>query len=138
MAHDPQIEGNPTTEAKDLYPATMLSVSEDTQVVPHGHYASSPDPSCIGSGGPDPSATCVVLRVYLPLTAQVQAVQAIAKERGASAWVLCGPEQGIGWCKFSGNYQETTTPTNKVVNWLFKNWSHNRDREAKITVTFTQ
>jgi hypothetical protein len=110
--------------------------SVGTAIVQHGNYAQTNDPPCIGSGQPNADSNCQNVYVFLPLTAHVAAVGNAAREYGSATWGACNPYCSVGWSKFEGSYQIYSTPNNVVVAWTFKNWSHNRTREAMVSVNW--
>lgn len=91
------------------------------------------DNKCKTSG----CATCETLRAFMPLTAQVVAVRCYSTAGYPNdvplRQVSCG--QDVAWSYFAWPYQ-TTTPQNTVVESVFYNRSHNRDRTIEIEVDY--
>jgi hypothetical protein len=135
---DPKTKGQytPKTDA-----ASVENVSYGSGSVPHGIYVHTNRPACQGTPGSSSNeySVCTTVNVYIPLTGHVDAVAGFARETGSTAWSPCySPQQdcAIGWSTFDPGYQIYTTPSNTVVAWTFKNWSHNRARDAMVAVSW--
>jgi hypothetical protein len=50
--------------------------------------------------------------------------------------MICKPIDYCRWDKTSAMIQGKTTPENRLVAAVFKNWSHDRARWANLTVKF--
>mgnify|MGYP003383531298 FL=1 len=114
--------------------------AETSLLVPHGLSATSNNPSCMGSGDPDPSAFCVMIAVGgLPVGSTIDNVKLFAREAGAVNWVACtrGNDCLQGWCRFVGNYQIQTSYQGITVRQQFRNWSDRLDREARVVVEYS-
>jgi hypothetical protein len=117
------------------------SVSYGSATIPHGIYVQTSRPPCYGAPGWSSNnySSCANVVVYLPLTAHVDGVVGYARETGQTAWLVCNsPQQDcpVGWATFDPGYQISTSPSNVTVSWTFKNWSHNRSRDAQIAVSW--
>jgi hypothetical protein len=119
----------------------VAGTAEYTGSVAHGSYASTPNPNCKGSNNGDSNATCVIVGVSgIPITTEIAAVHVYAKEGGGGAWQECAPNRDcpIGWARFIGSYNVTTTSqSQKSVRWEFRNWSADRNRDVRMVVTFS-
>lgn len=118
----------------------IAMTAESSLVVPHGIQAQTADPSCIGSNLPDPAAFCVALTVGgIPIGARIDNVRLFAREKDADKWSECKPkvDAPLGWCKFPGNYQIQTNNLGISIRQEFRNWSHDRDREARLLVEYS-
>jgi len=82
----------------------------------------------------NPTANCQIVAVAIPRKARYTGYRVEAKESGEGGWHKCDVNGGCleGWCKFS---QEPYNDSG-VVATVFKNWSHNRDRDVRITAFF--
>jgi hypothetical protein len=84
-------------------------------------------------------ASCQTLTVYLPLTAQVVAIRCLTNAGGTGGdapdvrVVNCAPLDA--WATFDRPVQ-SSTPTNRVVQTVFHNRSHNRDRLVELQVDY--
>lgn len=84
-------------------------------------------------------ASCQTLTVYLPLTAQVTAIRCLTTAGGTGGdtpdirVVNCGPLDA--WATFDRPIQ-SSTPGNRVVQTIFHNRSHNRDRLVELQVDY--
>jgi len=145
----PQKEGkfedpdSPDTKGtfKSRFENAIENVSYGSASVPHGIYVHTNRPGCQGTPGVPSNeySVCASVNVYIPLTGHVDSVAGYARETGQTAWSVCNsPQQDcmIGWCTFDPGYRIYTTPTNTVVAWTFKNWSHNRGRDAMVAVNW--
>jgi hypothetical protein len=82
----------------------------------------------------NPSANCQLIAVAIPRKAKYVGYRLEAKEAGEGTWHPCAVNGGCleGWCKFT---QEPYN-NNGVVATIFKNWSHNRERNIRLTAYF--
>lgn len=84
-------------------------------------------------------ASCQTLTVYLPLTAQIVATRCLTTAGGTGGdtsevrVVNCGALDA--WATFDQPTQ-FSTPTNRVVQTVFHNRSHNRDRLVELEVDY--
>ena len=119
-------------------PATAFADEEEVIVtVKQGRYARSPDPGCIGEKTRDSSARCKQLCVFLRAHAKIDRVRIYVKEANAPRWTETRANaEPIGWAKFVGNYTVERVSNEKRIRWLFKNWSHDRARQARMVVYY--
>jgi hypothetical protein len=121
--------------------ASVESVVYGYANVAHGTYVQSSRPPCQGtdSWGNHNWSSCGLVVAHLPVNATVDNVQAYAREVGQAGYSVCySPAQdcAIGWSTFVDNYQVNNTGSEILVQWTFSNWSHNRDRQAMIAVSY--
>jgi hypothetical protein len=88
--------------------------------------------------GPSRLANCAVLALAVPQGSTVRKLKREAREQFDVGWHECGTDQDcpIGWSGFEPEVLQAATTTGTVVGGVFKNWSHNRQREARLTVYF--
>jgi hypothetical protein len=113
-------------------PAILL-VQEVSTTIDHGNYASQNNPPCMPQG----DSRCGSLTAYIPLTAQIDHVELLAKNSGASTWSLCrlNADTPVGWCRFDQLYYQTI-PSARAIVAHFKNWSHNLQRDILLRVYY--
>jgi hypothetical protein len=126
---------------KPKFPNATENISYGSASVPHGIYVHTNRPPCQGTPGSASNnySVCALVNVYIPLTGHVDSVSGYARETGANAYSICNsPQQdcAIGWSTYDPGYLVSTTPTNTVISWTFKNWSHNRGRDAMVAVNW--
>lgn len=115
--------------------------AESSTVVPRsGEKTTKGDPGC-------EDGTCREVCVSgLPVGSSIVAVEAYAKEQGSGSWAGCWPHSGggnfldcgiQGWFRFLGRTHSTNTSSSGLrVCWTAINWSHDRNREARIVVKY--
>jgi len=122
--------------------AQTQHTAESTAVISHGMYVMTSNPGCRGASGVSSNdwSSCGVVTVQIPLTARIVSVTGSARERGAADWKQCvqrdNKDCDVGWARFDGNYSVQTVGGFQTISWTFKNWSHNRDREARVVVVW--
>lgn len=100
---------------------------------------SSSDPGC-GSGCSD--ARCATVCVSgIPVGSTINAVNAYARETNG-AWVKAWKHNAgfydvLEYSRWYPGPTSTTAQNKMQVCWTYRNWSHNRGREAKLEVVFT-
>lgn len=107
---------------------------ETTQVqVPHSTYVRVDDPPC-GEGLS--TSRCKTLHITIPGNGTVDAVRLYCKEDEQRTWSPCAPyDRPLGWSRFGQPWQEMT-PAGRVVKVIFKNWSGDRNRDARMDVAW--
>jgi hypothetical protein len=84
-------------------------------------------------------ARCAPVSVVIPVGSQIVRVAYEARDGSGSGpcnldgngWIVCG----VGWSLFEP-YQVTPAGNSMIVTAIFKNWSHDRERGATLTVYF--
>lgn len=89
------------------------------------------------SGLTNPVAACSLVPVKLPEGAQVTGVKMSWREGGAPKWRTAVAGETGAWSGFESPIC-TGTPNGSVCYTVFKNWSHDRTREAMLEVYFTR
>ena len=71
------------------------------------------------------------------MRAKITVVDIYMKEAEARKWIKSRANaQSIASAKFVGDYTVERVSNEKRVCWLFKNWSHNRVRQARMVVRY--
>jgi hypothetical protein len=82
-------------------------------------------------------ANCVPVSVVIPAGSQIMGYRFEASDFTGSRLCVLGSDCQIGWSRFDP--PQTTQAGNEViVTSVFRNWSHDREREATFTVYFRQ
>jgi hypothetical protein len=89
------------------------------------------------SGVTNPVASCSMVPVKLPEGAQVTGTRMSWREQGAQRWGNAAAGETGAWSAFE-DPACTGTPNGSVCHTVFKNWSHDRTREAMLEVYFTR
>lgn len=92
------------------------------------------------SGLTQPSAACAILAVVVPRGAIVDGITFEAAEASHGrerTWHACAGDSCLeGWSRFEAARQFPTPSGALLVATLFKNWSHDRARRARLNVAF--
>jgi hypothetical protein len=151
-----QLQTASTSKPPEKHPTSeeTILVQKTIEVSPGG-YASEPDPACTITEFNNPEAmaskfgkdstdllfsqpngtapSCAALRLAVPTGKKVSRVLFEASEDGQN-WLPCGTPDGqwnicgVGWSAW-GKFEGPT-----FVGGVFKNWSHNRTRKARISI----
>jgi hypothetical protein len=132
-------------KAQELQAMANRSAETVVRDVPFGTSGGSDNPAC-------PPAACRDIVVDgLPVNAINVRVEHYAAESGSDDWKFahlrqggewydCGADDGvgIGWCRFIPGDDIVTVGGRKRITAHFRNWSHNRKRDARIVVSWTE
>jgi len=80
-------------------------------------------------------ANCVPVSVVIPAGAQITSIQLQAGDGTGTRQCIVGSDCEIGWSRFDAP-QVLAAGQSKVITSLFRNWSADRTRTARMTVYF--
>ncbi len=86
--------------------------------------------------GGDRYANCVPVSVVIPSGSRITAIQYQASDGSGSGICVIGQDCQIGWSRFDGA-RYTQAGDSLVITSIFRNWSADRTRNARMTVYFT-
>jgi hypothetical protein len=136
-------------------PPIEAQIGQQEILVEHGGYAQASDPPCAQFNDPaalsekfanqqpgsvllsptqDRGPTCAAVRITIPAGKKITKIVAEAREQEQPSWTPCqvldGPWRicGVGWSAW--NFMQE----GNSVTGIFKNWSHDRSRDARIVV----
>jgi hypothetical protein len=74
--------------------------------------------------------------VVIPAGAQITSIQFVASDQTGARQCLIGQDCEVGWSRFDSP-QVLPAGDSKVITSVFRNWSADRTREARMIVYFT-
>ena len=109
--------------AADMPPATgLVEVAHAPHPIDGEHYDCS-----------SPKVQCGTATVTIPANSKIGSIERHCRESAGGPW---GGPNDIGWCEWVGT-TFTTLPNGQMhIAATLKNWSHNRNRLARIIVHY--
>ena len=84
----------------------------------------------------NPRANCQIVGLVIPKRAQVTGYKVFARDNYKDEKCAIGNDCAGGWCKWTHDPETIETGSAKFVYSTFKNWSHDRERAAKLVIFF--